>query len=36
LIEVFDHVYLVLLNYLENVESGENRRTLLKCGFMTG
>jgi len=27
---------LFLVNYLENVESCENRRTLLKCGFMTG
>ena len=29
----FDHVYLVLLNYVENVESCENSRTLLKMSF---
>jgi len=27
---------LFLVNYLENVESCENRGTFLKCGFMTG
>jgi len=30
------NVYFVLSTYLQNVESGENRWTLLKCGFMTG
>jgi len=32
---MFEDVYLALLNYLENVEICENRRTLLKCGFIT-
>jgi len=35
LVEVFDHFYLVLLNFLEKVESCGNRRTLLKCGLLT-
>jgi hypothetical protein len=35
-VEVLEHVYLVLWNCSGNVESCENRRTLLKCGFITG
>jgi len=35
-VEVFGQVYPVFLDFLENVESCGNRRTLLKCGFLTG
>lgn len=36
MVKVFNHVYLVLSDYLQNIECPVSRRTLLKCDFLTG